>query len=302
MSNVTQEPDCLKPSVAAGVFADLHVHSTASDGVYTPTELIQQAEELGLGAMGLTDHDTLAGIPEARKAASEAGIELIAGIELSCGWPGKDISLHVVGLFVDESSESLTTLLADQKRHRFYRAMEILDKLQALGLPMEQLRERFNAAGESVLGRPHIARYLIEIGAITDFQQAFDLYLKRGRPGYVQKKHVLPEDGIAAIHGAGGMAFIAHPGLIPDWQKIWDLIKDHDWDGIEAYYSEHTAEQFTFFNDLALRNGWLLTGGSDYHGDYGKHVSRFGVFGLDRQSFSALVAGLAARRLKEKAA
>ncbi len=302
MSITTQEPVCLKPSVAAGVFADLHVHSTASDGIYTPTELMRQAQELGLGAMALTDHDTLAGIPEARKAASEAGIGLVAGIELSCGWPGKDSSLHVVGLFVDDGSESLTVLLENQKQHRFHRAMEILDKLQAVGLPMEQLRERFNAAGDRVLGRPHIARYLMETGVITDFQQAFDLYLKRGRPGYVQKKHVLPEDGIAAIHGAGGLAFIAHPGLISDWQKIWELIKDNAWDGLEAYYSEHTAEQFTFFNDLAHRNGWLLTGGSDYHGDYGKHVSRFGVFGLDRQLFSVLVAGSAARRLKAKAA
>lgn len=302
MSTATSAQESLKPAVAAGVFADLHVHSTASDGVFSPTEIVRQAAEIGLGAIALTDHDTLVGVPEARRAAVDAGIELVAGIELSCGWPGMDMSLHVVGLFLDETSESLVHLLNDQKVHRFHRAMEIIDKLQQLGFPMEPLRERFAASTEKVLGRPHVARYLVEIGATADFQQAFEQYLKRGRPAYVQKKHVLPEDGIAAIHGAGGMAFIAHPGLISDWSGIWDLIKDNPWDGVEAYYSEHSPEQFDFFRHLAVDNGWLMSGGSDYHGDYGKHASRFGLFGLDRSGFARLAAGAAERRLKENAA
>ncbi|MBP7634817.1 PHP domain-containing protein [Candidatus Ozemobacteraceae bacterium] len=302
MSTATSAQEALKPAVAAGIFADLHVHSTASDGVFSPAEIVRQAAEIGLMAIALTDHDTLAGVPEARLAAADAGIDLVAGIELSCGWPGKDISLHVVGLFLDETSASLVNLLENQKQHRFHRAMEIIDRLQHLGFPMEPLRERFMASTEKVLGRPHVARYLVEIGAIPDFQQAFEQYLRRGRPAYVQKKHVLPEDGIAAIHGAGGMAFIAHPGLISDWPSTWDLIKDHPWDGVEAHYSEHTPEQFEFFRRLAAENGWLMSGGSDYHGDYGKHASRFGLFGLDRSGFARLSAGAAERRLKEKAA
>lgn len=302
MSTSTSAQETLKPAVAAGIFADLHVHSTASDGVFSPAEIVRQAAEIGLEAIALTDHDTLAGVPEARLAAANAGIELVAGIELSCGWPGKDVSLHVVGLFLDETSESLVRLLDDQKKHRFHRAMEIIDRLQHLGFPMDPLRERFAASTEKVLGRPHVARYLVEIGAIPDFQQAFEQYLRRGRPAYVQKKHVLPEDGIAAIHGAGGMAFIAHPGLISDWSAVWGLIKHHPWDGVEAHYSEHTPEQFDFFRRLAAENGWLMSGGSDYHGDYGKHASRFGLFGLDRSGFARLSAGAAERRLKEKAA
>jgi len=302
MSTSTSAQEALKPAVAAGIFADLHVHSTASDGVFSPAEIVRQAAEIGLGAIALTDHDTLVGVPEARLAAVDAGIELVAGIELSCGWPGKDISLHVVGLFLDEASESLVRLLEDQKIHRFHRAMEIIDRLQKLGFPMEPLRERFAASTEKVLGRPHVARYLVEIGALEDFQQAFEQYLRRGRPAYVQKKHVLPEEGIAAIHGAGGMAFIAHPGLISDWPATWDMIKHHPWDGIETHYSEHTPEQFEFFRCLAAENGWLMSGGSDYHGDYGKHASRFGLFGLDRPGFARLAAEAAERRLKENAA
>ncbi|HOY66978.1 MAG TPA: PHP domain-containing protein [Candidatus Ozemobacteraceae bacterium] len=302
MSIAASEPVTTRPAVAAGVYADLHVHSTASDGVFAPSELIRQARELGLGAIALTDHDTLAGVPEAREAAREAGIELVAGIELSCGWPGQDHSLHVVGLFVDEASAALTTLLDDQKRHRFHRAMEILDRLQSLGFSMDALRERFRASEDRVLGRPHIARYLMEIGAIAEFQEAFEKYLKRGRPAYVQKKHVLPEEGISAIHGAGGMAFIAHPGLISDWNGVWSQIGDLSWDGIEAHYAEHSIEQADFFLDLARRKGWLLTGGSDYHGEYGKHVSRFGLHGLDRSEFATLSAGAVARRTRELAA
>lgn len=142
----------------------------------------------------------------------------------------------------------------------------------------------------------------MEIGAVEDFQQAFDKYLKRGRPAYVQKKHILPEDGIAAIHGAGGMAFIAHPGLIADWPATWDLIKDHPWDGMEVHYSEHTPDQFEFFRNLAHDRGWLLTGGSDYHGDYGKHVSRFGLYGLDQPAFARLAAQVGEKRMKVKTA
>lgn len=302
MSTVTSGQKTLSPAAAAGVFADLHVHSTASDGVFSPSEIVRQATELGLGAMALTDHDTLAGIPEARCAAAETGIELVAGIELSCGWHGKDLSLHVVGLFVDDSSDALVQLLAEQQKHRFGRALEIVDRLQGLGFHMDPLRQQFFASTDRVLGRPHIARYLMEINAVDDFQEAFDRFLRRGRPAYVQKKHILPEDGIAAIHGAGGMAFIAHPGLITDWPATWSLIKDHPWDGVEAYYSEHTPDQLKFFTDLARENGWLLTGGSDYHGDYGKHVSRFGLYGLDRAAFARLAAEVAEKRLKGKAA
>ncbi|HEY9071418.1 MAG TPA: PHP domain-containing protein [Candidatus Ozemobacteraceae bacterium] len=302
MSTAANDPATPRPSVAAGIYADLHVHSTASDGVFTPSELVRQAGDLGLGALALTDHDTLAGIPEAREAARKTGIELVAGIELSCGWPGQDLSLHVVGLFVDEASGSLTSLLDDQKRHRFHRAMEILERLQGLGIPMNALRERFLASEDRVLGRPHIARYLMEIGAIAEFQEAFERYLKRGRPAYVQKKHVLPEEGIAAIHGAGGLAFIAHPGLLSDWNAVWAKIGELAWDGIEAHYAEHSPEQAGFFLDLARRKGWLLTGGSDYHGEYGKHVSRFGLHGLDQREFATLAAGAMARRTRELAA
>jgi predicted metal-dependent phosphoesterase TrpH len=274
---------------SSSIFADLHVHSSASDGILSPEELVDAAIAKGLKVMAVTDHDTLAGVVPAREYAMNKSLKVVAGIELSCGWEGRDASIHVVGLFVDESASSLVELLEEQKNYRFCRALKIVDLLEKTGLDVSELRQRFETSSDRVLGRPHVARFLMEKGYISEFQQAFDKYLSRGCPAYVPKDHVEPELGIEAIHKAGGIAIIAHPGLIPDWDKVWQRIENMPWDGIETYYSEHTNSQVKKFAEIVSERAWISSGGSDYHGDYGKHVDRLGRYGLEKNQYENLL-------------
>ncbi|RCK81664.1 MAG: PHP domain-containing protein [Candidatus Ozemobacter sibiricus] len=279
------------------IFADLHVHSTASDGLLSPRELLVRAKEAGLSALGLTDHDTLRGVAEGLAASQELGLPLIPGIELSCGWPDSDVSLHVLGLFVDPTAPALVDLLDRQRRSRHVRALRILDRLEALQIDVAPLRLEFEAQTDRVLGRPHVARFLHAQGHVQEFQEAFTRYLARGKPAYVPKEHVLPIDGVAAIHQAGGVALIAHPGFLPHWKDLWSRVEDLPWDGIEVFYCEHTPQQIDFFTRFARDHGFGCGGGSDYHGEYGKHANRFGLFGVAEEHFRDLERRAAQRRL-----
>lgn len=271
------------------VFADLHVHSTASDGLLSPVQLVQKSAGIGLSVLGITDHDTIDGIKPARAECSACSLKLVPGIELSCGWEGRDSSVHVLGLFIDEDSPELLTLLESQKESRYHRALKIVSLLAKEGFDVSELQSQFENSRDKVLGRPHIARFLMDKGYIKDFQEAFDRYLSRGKPAYVPKDHVLPEEGIRIIHAAGGIAILAHPGLIPDWDRVWAKIGDMPWDGIETYYSEHKNSDIERFKKIVAKRNMLATGGSDYHGDYGKHIDRLGQAGLSEQQFAELL-------------
>lgn len=271
------------------IFADLHTHSTASDGTLTPAQLVESAFEKGLSVLGMTDHDTVSGLDAARQAAKGTGLRLIPGIELSCGWPGRDTSVHVLGLFIDDKALALQKLLDEQREQRYVRALRMVDLLAGLDLDVAELRQRFEQSPEKVLGRPHIARYLQERGYVKDFQGAFERYLSRGKPAYVAKDHVLPEVGIEIIQAAGGIAVIAHPGLTSDWGHVWSRISSLAWDGIETYYSEHSPADVRRFAELADQFNLVSTGGSDYHGEYGKHTNRLGSYGLTQELYYDLV-------------
>jgi hypothetical protein len=271
------------------IFADLHTHSTASDGLLTPAQLMESASERGLAVVGITDHDTVAGLADARAAAERTGVRLVSGIELSCGWKGRDTSVHVLGLYIDENAPELQQLLNEQRELRYHRALKMVKQLAVTGLDVAELQQRFEHSPEKVLGRPHIARYLQERGYVKDFQSAFERYLSRGKPGYVAKDHVLPEVGINAIHAAGGIAVVAHPGLTSDWSEVWKCISSLAWDGIETYYSEHSPGDVKRFAELAGQYNLVSTGGSDYHGEYGKHANRLGNYGLTQELYYDLV-------------
>lgn len=270
------------------IYADLHTHSTASDGMYSPAELINRAKDVNLSVVALTDHDTVYGLDEAGAEAKKLGIELISGIEISCGWAGSDISVHVLGLYIDKQAKMLQQLLLDQKQKRRVRAFKILDLLEKEGVEVDELRTRFENSPDKVLGRPHVARYLLEKGVVADFQQAFTRFLSRGKPAYVPKDNVLPELGIETIHASGGAAVLAHPGLIADWSSVWGKISGLSWNGIEAYYAEHTNKQVEQFVSLANERGFFCSGGSDFHGEYGKHKGRLGKYGLTKELYGAM--------------
>lgn len=272
------------------VYADLHTHSSASDGINSPTELVKKAKEIGLKVLGITDHDTLNGIDEALATGEEAGVKIVPGIEISCGWEDRSSSVHVLGLFVDPKSKSLTDMLEEQRLSRFSRALKMLDLLEKEGIDVAELRAEFKSKPDKVLGRPHVARYLVSKGVVSEFQQAFDKYLLNGKPAYVPKQKVNPEIGIKLIHEAGGLAVLAHPGLIAEFEEVWPRLEKYSWDGIEVYYSEHSNSTVRKFQALADSMNLLATGGSDYHGENGKHVGRLGTAGLSKEQFEIVAA------------
>jgi predicted metal-dependent phosphoesterase TrpH len=253
---------------------DLHAHTTASDGSLTPTELVALARERGLRALGVTDHDTVGGVEEAVAAGHLAGVEVVPGIELSVDYPHGQF--HLLGYFIDPRSAVLSDRLTALQENRRTRNTRMLERLQALGLPLT-LEDVVREAGGGQIGRPHMALALVRQGVVASTQEAFDRYLADGRPGHVPKLKLPPEEAIPLIHAAGGRAVLAHPYSLrfPD-TAAFDVeiarLREAGLDGLEAYYSQHTPEQTARFLALAARVGLLVTGGSDFHGRSKPHV------------------------------
>ncbi len=252
---------------------DLHVHSTASDGTLTPTEVIAEAKAAGLSALALTDHDTVSGIPEAEKAAKEYGIELIPGIEFSTNY--KDKEIHIVGLFLDIHHPKLLEETAAFKDCRNKRNEKMVDALRAEGfdITMEAL-ERENP--DCVITRANIARFLYSHGMIKNVQEAFDKYIGDGCKCYVGRFKVTPMDAVKLIKEAGGVAILAHPLLYHmssvRLQELIDDLKAVGLDGIEAIYSTHTVGEEQLIKRIARENHLLISGGSDFHGENKPHI------------------------------
>jgi len=248
---------------------DLHTHSTASDGTARPAEVVRIAKRIGLRALALTDHDTLAGIEEAATEARHLGVELIPGCEISLdGVPG---TFHMTGIGVDPSDRVLRERLDFVRVGREGRNAEMAKKLAALGFPVT-MEEVAAEAGGDVVGRPHFARVLVKKGVVSDFREAFDRFLGKGRPAYADRDRLPLPDAIAAIHGAGGAAVLAHPYTVsfptPGELEAWlRATAAAGLDGIETVYTEHSASDTSRYRDLAARCGLLESGGSDFHGD-----------------------------------
>ncbi len=254
-----------------GRYIDLHTHTTASDGSLSPGEVVAEAGRLGLAAVGITDHDNTDGIATALAAGDAAGRdapEVVPGLELSV-WRGQAGSLHVLGYWMDPDHPELTARLGPLRDSRAVRNRKILERLEELGVGVDPARVEALAGGP-VVGRPHLAQAMIEAGRVATFQEAFDRFLARGRPAYVERERLTPGQAVEMLHSAGGVAVLAHPGcyeIPPDvlQAEIQDLV-DRGLDGIEAHYPEHSPAQTTSFLDLADRCGLAVTGGSDFHG------------------------------------
>lgn len=246
---------------------DLHVHSNASDGTCTPTELIAEASRAGLSAFALTDHDTTDGIEEARTAAQKTGIELIPGVELSTEYEGCEI--HVLGLYIDIHDQTLQQQMADFRHSRDNRNVYMLEKLRAEGfdITQEALEEKFP---DAVITRAHIARFLLDQGYIPDMKTAFAKYIGDGCPCYVPRPKVTPMDAVSYILAAGGVPILAHPVMYHMERtmllRMIHEMKVHGLRGIEAIYSENTPADEQIYKELARSEGLLISGGSDFHG------------------------------------
>lgn len=239
---------------------DLHLHSTASDGQFSPSELVMMALERNLLTIAITDHDTTAGIDEALEAARGTGLEVIPGVEISCDVPHEEV--HLLGYYLDHHHPALLGKLRAMRDARLRRAKGMLAKLAALGfpLPWEMVAE---LAGGGSVGRPHIAQAMVKMGYVASAGEAFDLYIGRDGPAYVERYKLSPLEAVSLIKQAQGLPVLAHPLKVIHF--LPDLVEG-GLIGLEVYYNGYSAEDIRELADLARKFDLIPTGGSDFHG------------------------------------
>lgn len=254
---------------------DLHVHSTASDGTLTPFSLVRYAWEHGINIMALTDHDTVAGVPEALASAEQlrrecgADITVIPGIEIAAGF--RDSEIHILGYRIDPSHEVFSRMLSDMQTSREHRNELIAQKMRDAGLDIT-VDELQRTSGSVTITRAHFAGYLVRIGYCSGIREAFERYLDNGRQFYVAREYINRPKAIATIHEAGGKAVLAHPlkyGV--SGRELEDLVselKGYGLDGIETYYSSNISNDEDTVRHLAIKYDLCMTGGSDFHGEH----------------------------------
>jgi len=243
---------------------DLHIHSTASDGKFSPEAIVGRAAALGLTIIALTDHDSVDGIAPALEAAKAfPQLRVIPGVEISTDLP--DGEIHVLGYFIDYTSEELGSALERFRSSRQRRAQGMTAKLRDLGINVDWQRVQ-EIAGEGSIGRPHIAQAMLEKGYIKSIRDAFNGYIEHGGPAYVEREKMTPVEAVALIVRANGLPVLAHPFTASDPEAMIIELKAAGLIGIEAYYNSYTADEINSLVSMADRHSLIATGGSDYHG------------------------------------
>lgn len=261
---------------------DFHVHTNASDGSYYPGELIKKAKQEGIKTIAITDHDTVSGIEEALQVGKEFGINVIPGVEISIDFsPG---TMHICGYFIDTNNSKLKEGLEFVQKARRNRNPKIIKKLNKLGLKIDY-QEVKSIAGPDQVGRPHFAKVLLDKGIVKSTKEAFKKYLAKGASCYVDKKRLLINEAIEMIKEAGGVVILAHPVQlkikdIEDYRKLFAELKKSGVDGIEVYSSHNTKEENKIFKQMAEEFEFIVTGGSDFHGETKPNIS-LGQFGIE---------------------
>lgn len=255
------------PAARGGRRVDLHSHTIFSDGALAPEAVVALAVERGLAALAITDHDSVEGVPRAREAAGSA-IELVPGIEVSSMLEGLD--LHMLGYYLDPADDELLETLARFRTERLDRALQMVERLAALGVAVD--RDQVLAlAGPGVVGRPHVAEALLRAGHVETMDDAFRLFLGAHGPAFVQRPAFRPEQAIALIHAAGGVSVLAHPGAGLS-ERVVEHLAAARLDGIEVWHPQHGMASVRRYHALAAKLGLLETGGSDFH-DQGRGVN-----------------------------
>lgn len=264
--------------------ADLHCHSTCSDGTYTPENLVKLASESGLMGLSITDHDTVEAYSLALPLAQSLGVELISGVEFSTELFGQ--SVHVLGYCFQVDHPAIQELCQMHMQRREERNLSILEKLKDLGKPLS-LEEIIPKEMHHTIGRPHIAQAMIKRGYVETIQEAFKKYIGDGKPAYAKGKTIPIQETLDIIHTAHGKAIMAHPHLIDD-NLILRKLLEMNFDGIECYYAKFNKEQNARWIQIAQNKNWLITGGSDFHGNV-KPTIPLGASWIDRESFNFLI-------------
>ena len=269
-------------------YIDLHMHTDYSDGACTADEVLEMVRACGISAFSITDHDTLDGYRHAKAAMRPGDPELVTGVELSVMIGDDDV--HVLAYLFDPDDKPMNDALQSFQQKRHVRGQQIVEKLKSLGVdvPFDAVTE---TADGSVIGRPHVAETLHRLNKVGSYQEAFDKFIGRKGPAYVPKVLLSPQDAIAMVHNAGGVAVLAHP-FVDDMARHIPLLAELGLDGIEVKHSNHSAEQAARLERLAAKNRLAVSGGSDFHGREGRH----GAIGSQR------VPALYLQELKQRAA
>jgi hypothetical protein len=259
---ILPSPASLSPPEGPPKFGDLHLHTSFSDGTYTPEELALEGQRHGLAVLALTDHDTLEGCARMQIACDRLGIEFIPGTELTAEWHGHEV--HLLGYFLDLENRPLQEKLGRFQNVRQDRIREIVARLNALGVPI-RAESVFALANCRSPGRPHVGRVLVQEGICATMDEAFERFLKVNRPAWVPKSKMSFTEAVELVHEAGGLAVMAHPGLNRSDDVIPELVASGI-DGIECFHSRHSAPTAQHYLRIAAQYGLLVTGGSDCHG------------------------------------
>ena len=265
---------------------DLHLHTTASDGEYSPAALLARAMKAGVRTLSVTDHDTMAAVPEVCELGAVAGVDVVPGIEVTAVWQGRDV--HILGYFPAVTPPGLEAFLVVQRGYRIERLRAIASRLAALGVAVDVdglLAER--GAGGQSLGRPHLAQALVQAGHAVSVQQAFDRWLGDGLAAWVAREGVTPERVIHAISDAGGIASLAHPG-VGRGRRLVRRLAGLGLQAVEVFHSQHDLATQQRLLDEAQRLQLMVTGGSDFHGDADHRAGHLGRVGLPPEHFEVL--------------
>lgn len=257
---------------------DLHVHTNHSDGRLSPAKMVDLAAKKGLSGIAITDHDTITGISEAIKQSLQyENFKIIPGIELSCIY--KDEEVHILGYFIDYKNPVIRKVTNNLKLNRMERSQKIINKLNYLNLKIS-LEDIKVFSRDDYIGRPHIARALINKGYVYTVQEAFDKYLNKGKAAYVEPQSLTIKESIKLIKSNKGIAVLAHPGLLKDKNIINHCI-ELGVDGIECMHSKHSKSNIELFYKIAQENDLIVTGGSDCHGDSTNKPLLLGEYFID---------------------
>ncbi|MGC3997320.1 MAG: PHP domain-containing protein [Anaeromyxobacter sp.] len=264
---------------------DLHSHSRASDGQYAPEEVARRAAEAGLHVWALSDHDTVAGLAAAEAAARPLGVRLVPGIELSAFLDRREI--HLLGHFVDPEHPELKRFedfLADRRRERMHL---IVEKLAAVGVPIREEDIEKHSGGKTI-GRPHVARAILDTGAVASVKEAFDRFLGEGKPAYVQRFRLEAADAVALVKGAGGTTTVAHPGVSKLERYDLERLKAAGIEGVEVHHTDHNPSVREKFLRIAEALDLVPTAGSDFHGEVVAPNRHLGDVSMDPELFEQL--------------
>lgn len=254
-----------------GFRADLHCHSTCSDGTDSPLELLSLAKHIGLNGLAITDHDTLQAYANIFPISKEMGIDLISGVEFSATLDS--VSVHLLGYGFSPTHPTITHFCSRHHIQREERNKKIIEKLSKMGMPItldDILQANQNKL--ETIGRPHIALTLLKKGYVSSFNDAFKLYLAEGKPAFVQESDISVEETLEILHDVKGFAIIAHPHLIKN-NKTLNKLLEMNFDGLEGYYGNFNKHDNERWVKKALKKNWIVTGGSDYHGHIKPHIS-----------------------------